>query len=201
MARIDTPKRLDAKTKDLEKACHLLEAEQSSVLAFYLPLVLWDVCLAYASDSKIADVFEWMGSNPTKIAMGLFWICGFFGGTHQDHPTVPLGFFAPRIDPCGSDPCGRDPCGLSDRFLFRANPSLYTLNDCGYSLVRVGKGMGLYYEVGDDPAKTTSEIIAVIWGDGWAWLVTQNGRYLVDTHGMANIHLLPASPVRWVSDM
>jgi hypothetical protein len=126
------------KTKDSEKARHLLEAEQSRVLASYLPPVLWNICLAYVGDAKIADVFEWMGSNPTKIAMGLFWICGFFGGTHLDHPTVPLGFFAPRIDPCN-----RDICGLPDRFLCRANPSLYTLNDCGYTLVRVGKGMGL----------------------------------------------------------
>jgi len=50
-------------------------------------------------------------------------------------------------------------------------------------------------------SRVTTEIIATIWcDDRIAWIVTRNRRYLVDTHGLANMDFLPASPVRWTTD-
>jgi len=199
--------RFDIKKNDYTKARHILEAEQRNVLARVacLPQVVWNICVSYASDNTIADMIKWIDLNRTKTTMGLFWIRGFLGGTPIDHPFEPQPDGLPcRPDglPCRPDPCGSDPCWVPCAFVRQIDCSYHKLIDHGHRLILVNNGLcRLDFEVDTEQAIETTEIVATIWCDDWvAWFVTRNHRYLVDTHELANIHLLPTSPVRWITD-
>jgi hypothetical protein len=192
----DTWTQFDMKKRDFQKARKMLEAEHHDALdrGTYLPPVLLDICQSYTS--TIAELFEWIDWDPKKTMMALFWICRFFGGTHRDHPTVPPGFFERSPDQCGNDVCW-----VPDAFVCQIDCSHHKPIDNGHRLVPVNGATRLEFEKDFERLHTTTEIIATIWcDDRIAWFVTLNRRYLVDTHGMANLDLLPASPVRWITN-